>query len=63
MIFIAGNLPMVSEIAPLIIMSKLDIYDMQGASAVAFLMLLISFLLLFLTNLWQWYLNRHYSLH
>lgn len=62
-IFIAGNLPMVSEIAPLIIMSKLDIYDMQGASAVAFLMLLISFLLLFLTNLWQWYLNRHYSLH
>ena len=62
-IFIAGNIPMVSEIAPLIIMSKLDIYDMQGASTVAFLMLLISFLLLFLINLWQWYLNRRYSLH
>ncbi|KGQ71022.1 sulfate/thiosulfate transporter subunit [Chelonobacter oris] len=60
-IFIAGNIPMVSEIAPLIIMAKLDIYDMQGASAVAFLMLLISFLVLLLINLWQWYLNRHDS--
>lgn len=59
-IFIAGNIPLVSEIAPLIIMSKLDIYDMQGASAVAFLMLLISFLLLLLINLWQWHLSRHY---
>ncbi|MGR3807853.1 sulfate ABC transporter permease subunit CysT [Pasteurella testudinis] len=60
-IFIAGNIPLVSEIAPLIIMSKLDIYDMQGASAVAFLMLLLAFLVLFLINLWQWYLNRHYT--
>nr|WP_218012974.1 sulfate ABC transporter permease subunit CysT [Testudinibacter aquarius] len=58
-IFIAGNLPLVSEIAPLIIMSKLDIYDMQGAAAVAFLMLLLAFLLLLTVNLWQWYLNRH----
>ncbi|TNG94172.1 sulfate ABC transporter permease subunit CysT [Pasteurellaceae bacterium USgator11] len=58
-IFIAGNLPLVSEIAPLIIMSKLDIYDMQGAAAVAFLMLLLAFLLLLAVNLWQWYLNRH----
>lgn len=58
-IFIAGNIPLVSEIAPLIIMSKLDIYDMQGASAVACLMLLLAFLLLFLINLWQSYLNRH----
>ncbi|TNH02218.1 sulfate ABC transporter permease subunit CysT [Testudinibacter sp. TR-2022] len=58
-IFIAGNLPLVSEIAPLIIMSKLDIYDIQGAAAVAFLMLLLAFLLLLAVNLWQWYLNRH----
>ncbi|MDH2997667.1 sulfate/thiosulfate transporter subunit [Pasteurellaceae bacterium LFhippo2] len=58
-IFIAGNVPLVSEIAPLIIMSKLDIYDMQGASAVALLMLIISFILLFLINYWEKYTSRY----
>ena len=46
-IFIAGNVPLI-EIAPLIIMSKLGLYDVQGASVVALLMLAISFLLIFL---------------
>ena len=42
-IFIAGNIPMVSEILPLIITGKLEQYDAQGASAVALFMLMISF--------------------
>ncbi|WP_434777738.1 sulfate ABC transporter permease subunit CysT [Neisseria sp. Ec49-e6-T10] len=57
-IFIAGNIPLVSEIAPLIIISKLDQYDTVGASAVALLMLVISFVILFFINLLQWHLNR-----
>lgn len=59
-IFIAGNIPLVSEIAPLMIMSKLDIYDVQGAAAVAFAMLLCSFAALLLFNSGQHYLNRHF---
>ena len=57
-IFIAGNVPLVSEIAPLIIMSKLDLYDVKGASAVALLMLSISFVLIFLINAVQWFLTN-----
>ncbi|SEQ82963.1 sulfate ABC transporter permease subunit CysT [Basfia succiniciproducens] len=57
-IFIAGNVPLVSEIAPLIIMSKLDLYDVQGASVVAVLMILISFILIFLVNWLQWAINK-----
>ena len=56
-IFIAGNLPMVSEIAPLMIMSHLEEYDYAGASAIAVVMLLISFILLLLINklqAWSW---------
>lgn len=52
-IFIAGNMPMVSEITPLIIISKLEQYDYAGATAVALVMLLISFLLLFIINALQ----------
>ena len=58
-IFIAGNVPLVSEIAPLIIMSKLDIYDVQGASAVALFMLMISFMLLFSMNAFEKYVSRY----
>lgn len=54
-IFIAGNLPMVSEITPLIIISKLEQYDYNGATAVAVVMLVISFVLLLLINLLQWW--------
>jgi len=49
-IFIAGNMPMVSEITPLIIISKLEQYDYAGATAVATVMLVISFILLLVIN-------------
>jgi sulfate transport system permease protein len=49
-IFIAGNIPMVSEITPLMIITKLEQYDYVGATAIATVMLLISFALLFLIN-------------
>ncbi len=52
-IFIAGNMPMVSEITPLIITAKLEQYDYAGATAVAVVMLLISFVLLFVINALQ----------
>ncbi len=49
-IFIAGNMPMVSEITPLIIIGKLEQYDYAGATAVASVMLIISFVLLLVIN-------------
>ena len=52
-IFIAGNLPMVSEITPLLIITKLEQYDYAGATAIAFVMLLISFVLLMTVNALQ----------
>jgi sulfate transport system permease protein len=52
-IFIAGNLPFVSEIVPLLIVTKLEQYEIEGATAIALSMLLISFLLLFVINLLQ----------
>jgi len=57
-IFIAGNLPMVSEITPLIIITKLEQYDYAGATAVAAVMLVISFLLLLLINGLQHWTER-----
>ena len=52
-IFIAGNLPMISEITPLLIVSKLEQYDYSGAAAVSVVMLVISFMLLLVINLLQ----------
>lgn len=52
-IFIAGNMPLVSEIAPLLIVSQLEQYNYAGATAIATVMLLISFLLLLVINLLQ----------
>lgn len=52
-IFIAGNMPMVSEITPLIIIGKLEQYDYAGATAVALVMLVFSFVLLLLINALQ----------
>ncbi len=49
-IFIAGNIPMVSEITPLMIITKLEQYDYTGATAIATVMLLISFTLLLVIN-------------
>ena len=57
-IFIAGNMPMVSEITPLIIVTKLEQYDYTGATAVAVVMLVISFLLLLAINALQAWTRR-----
>ena len=58
-IFIADNLPMVSEITPLIIIGKLEQYDYAGATAVAVVMLVISFVLLLVINALQAWQRRH----
>jgi len=60
-IFIAGNMPMISEITPLIIITKLEQYDYAGATAVAVVMLVISFVLLFAINGLQWWTARRNS--
>jgi len=52
-IFIAGNMPMVSEITPLLIITKLEQYDYAGATAIATVMLVIAFTLLLAINLLQ----------
>ncbi|MDX1921794.1 MAG: sulfate ABC transporter permease subunit CysT [Alphaproteobacteria bacterium] len=52
-IFIAGNKPMISEIIPLLIMTKLEQYDHAGATALAIVMLLVSFVMLYLINALQ----------
>ena len=57
-IFIAGNMPMVSEITPLIIITKLEQYDYAGATAVAVVMLVASFLLLLAINTLQWWVRK-----
>ncbi|SEN01207.1 sulfate transport system permease protein [Nitrosospira multiformis] len=54
-IFIAGNMPMISEITPLLIITKLEQYDYAGATALAVVMLVISFVLLLIINLLQWW--------
>jgi sulfate transport system permease protein len=57
-IFIAGNMPMVSEITPLLIITKLEQYDVAGATALAVVMLVISFVMLLIINLLQWWSRR-----
>ncbi len=57
-IFIAGNLPMVSEIAPLLIVIRLEQFDYAGAAAVGLAMLLLSFTILLALNLLQRRLRR-----
>jgi sulfate transport system permease protein len=57
-IFIAGNMPMVSEITPLIIITKLEQYDYAGATAIAVVMLTLSFALLLLINVLQAWTRR-----
>ena len=57
-IFIAGNMPMVSEITPLIIIGKLEQYDYAGATAVAMVMLVISFIMLLGINALQAWQRR-----
>ncbi|ACT03434.1 MULTISPECIES: sulfate ABC transporter permease subunit CysT [unclassified Paenibacillus] len=57
-VFISGNMPMRTEIAPLLIMTKLEQFDYKGATAIALVMLIVSFLLLLLINFMQWRINR-----
>jgi sulfate/thiosulfate transport system permease protein len=60
-IFIAGNIPMVSEITPLLIITKLEQYDYAGATAIATVMLGASFILLLIINLLQRWGSRRYA--
>jgi len=59
-VFIAGNMPMKTEIVPLLILVKLEQYDYAGATAIAALMLVLSFLLLLTINGFQWWSARHH---
>ncbi len=58
-VFISGNMPMRTEIAPLLIVTKLEQYDYAGATAIATVMLLISFAVLLAINLIQWRASRY----
>ena len=57
-VFISGNMPMKTEIVPLLIITKLEQYDYAGATAVALVMLVVSFALLLTINLLQWAARR-----
>jgi sulfate transport system permease protein len=57
-VFISGNMPMKTEIVPLLIITKLEQYDYAGATAVALVMLVASFTLLLTINLLQWAARR-----
>ncbi|MDF1510892.1 sulfate ABC transporter permease subunit CysT [Robertmurraya sp. DFI.2.37] len=60
-VFISGNMPLKTEIVPLLIVTKLEQFDYIGAAAVAAVMLVISFILLFLINFWQWRISKRYE--
>ncbi|MBN9354409.1 MAG: sulfate ABC transporter permease subunit CysT [Hyphomicrobium denitrificans] len=60
-IFIAGNIPMVSEITPLIIITKLEQFDYRGATAIAAVMLVISFIMLLIVNALQAWNARRFG--
>jgi len=60
-IFIAGNMPMISEITPLLIVTKLEQYDYRGATAIAVVMLAASFVMLLAINLLQAWMRRRSS--
>ncbi|MCL5942717.1 MAG: sulfate ABC transporter permease subunit CysT [Actinobacteria bacterium] len=61
-VFISGNMPMRTEIAPLLIVTKLEQFDYAGATAIAVVMLAASFLLLFAINGIQWCSRRRYGM-
>ena len=60
-IFIAGNIPMQSEIAPLLIIAKIEQHDIPGATAIAVGMLVISFILLLVINGLQWWQQKRFG--
>ena len=59
-VFIAGNMPFKTEITPFIIMTKLEQYDYVGATAIATVMLVATFVILLYINLLQWYSSRRF---
>lgn len=61
-VFISGNMPMRTEIAPLLIMTKLEQYDYAGATAIAAVLLVVSFCLLLLVNLLQRWSRKRYGM-
>ena len=62
-VFIAGNMPGKTEIVPLLIMTKLEQYDYSGATAIAVVMLVVSFLVLVFTNYLQWLSSRRIGMN
>ena len=62
-VFISGNMPMKTEIVPLLIITKLEQYDYSGATAIATVMLLASFVLLLLINVLQWWSGARRTVH
>jgi sulfate transport system permease protein len=58
-IFISGNIPMKTQITPIVIMQELDMFDYAKATAIAVVMLVISFVLLLTINVLQWWSNRY----
>ena len=57
-VFISGNMPMKTEITPLLIITKLEQYDYAGATALAVVMLVVSFIMLLTINLLQWWSGK-----
>ncbi|MEK3743548.1 sulfate ABC transporter permease subunit CysT [Brevibacillus sp. FSL K6-0770] len=57
-VFISGNMPLKTEIVPLLIMTKLEQFDYAGATAIATVMLVASFVMLLLINYLQWRINK-----
>lgn len=60
-VFISGNMPMKTEIVPLLIITKLEQFNYAGAAAIATVMLVFSFILLFLINYWQWKIAKKHQ--
>jgi sulfate transport system permease protein len=58
-VFISGNMPMKTEITPLLIVTKLEQFDLPGAAAIAAIMLVASFAFLLIINLLQWWSSRY----
>jgi sulfate transport system permease protein len=58
-IFIAGNIPLKTQITPVLIMQELDMFDYAKATAIAVVMLVVSFVLLLGINILQWWTNRY----
>jgi sulfate/thiosulfate transport system permease protein len=60
-VFISSNIPMKTQITPLLIMTRLEEFDYAGATAIAAVLLVVSFVLLLTINLLQWWSSRHHA--